>query len=179
MKQPYLILREPPRDAAYDAAQEARADRLVGALLAHDVDHVVGVPDNQSRLIYERLASESSVRIVPVCREGEAFAIASGLYAGGAEPALVIQNTGLLEAGDSLRGTARAMGIPLVCLIGYRGYHSLGSETVDSVAVVTEPTLNAWQIPYRIAQAEHETEAVEWAFRLARAELRPVAVLML
>lgn len=177
MRQPYLILREPPRDAAYHAAQEVRANRVVSALLAAGVDHVVGVPDNQSRLVYEQLEGESSVRVVPVCREGEAFAIASGLYAGGAEPVLMIQNTGLLEAGDSLRGTARAMGIPLVCLIGYRGYHLLGGDAVDSVAVVTEPTLNAWQIPFRIAQAEREAEAVEWAFRLARAERRPVAVL--
>ena len=91
-------------------------------------------------------------------REGEAFAVASGLWLGGAHPVVLIQNTGLLESGDSLRGTAMRMGVPLLCLVTYRGYHKLPKEgggpdvmtraEVDSVAVVTEPTLDAWRVPY-------------------------------
>lgn len=98
-----------------------------------------------------------------VTREGEAFAVASGLWLGGAYPVVVIQNTGLLESGDSLRGTAIRMGVPLLCLVTYRGYHTLPKQggapdemtraDVDSVAVVSEPTLDAWRVPYEVVIA--------------------------
>ena len=171
----YLIAREQP---ALDAAFRAARARIVAGLADAGVDHVVGVPDNQSRLVYELLERRDGMRVVPVCREGEAFALASGLFAGGAMPAVMIQNTGLLEAGDSLRGTARAMGIPLVSLVGYRGYRSLGSAQADSVATVTEPTLRAWDVPYRLVAEGEEGAGLAWAFQLARQGPRPTVVLL-
>src|SRR5437870_1903755 len=60
-------------------------------------------------------------------RGGEAFAIASGLWVGGRVPVVLIQNTGLLETGDALRGTAMRMRVPLVCLVTYRGHATLGA----------------------------------------------------
>ncbi len=48
--------------------------------------------------------------------------LASGLWLGGALPVVLIQNTGLLEAGDGLRGTASRMGAPILLLITCRGY---------------------------------------------------------
>ena len=62
------------------------------------------------------------MRLITVTREGEAFAIASGLWLGGARPLVVIQNTGLLESGDSIRGTAVRMAAPIPILITGRGY---------------------------------------------------------
>ena len=154
-----------------------RASVLLSALIDVGVSHVIGLPDNGSAALFDLLEGDPAVSLLTVTREGEAFAIASGLWLGGQRHVVLIQNTGLLESGDSLRGTATRMGVPLLCLVGYRGYDSLGGEAVDGAAVVTEPTLSAWQVPFRIAHAEQEIEAVEWAFRLARAELRPVAVL--
>ena len=172
-----LTYREPAMGGD-DGALRRRAERIVDALLAHGIDHVTGLPDNQSRHIYALLHEHPSVRVVPVCREGEAFAVASGLHAGGAHPAVVIQNTGLLEAGDSIRGTARAMAIPLVCIVGYRGYRTLGTRLPDSVATVTEATLTAWGVPHRVMGTEEETATLDWAFELAQAESRPVVALM-
>ena len=175
MESDYLVYRDTPQDPA---AFEARSQRIVDGLLAGGVDHVVGLPDNQSRLIYEMFGRHERVRVVPVCREGEAFAVASGLYAGGSTPAVVIQNTGLLEAGDSLRGTAREMGVPLVSVVGYRGYRSLGTDQVDSVAALTEDTLTAWQVPFQLMEPGQETDVLSWAFQLAHSDNRPVVALM-
>ena len=49
------------------------------------------------------LHATPGLTLVRVCREGEAWAIAAGLWIGGARPLVVIQNTGLFESGDSLR----------------------------------------------------------------------------
>jgi sulfopyruvate decarboxylase subunit alpha len=167
--------------------------RLIADLLRRrEVTHVVTLPDNASGALLGRLASSGRPALVWVTREGEAFAIASGLWAGGAAPVVLIQNTGLLESGDALRGTAMRMRVPLVCLVTYRGYASLPARgapatveadllsrpDVDSVAVLTEPTLRAWGVPYSFLLGDGDLPRLDEAFARAAREERPVAVLV-
>jgi hypothetical protein len=172
------------------------AAELLDRLEGEGVTHVIGLPDNDTAPLLDLLAEHPRVRLVRVAREGEAFALASGLWLGGAVPFVVIQNTGLLEAGDALRGTASRMGVPLVFLVGYRGFAKMRTAgrddprpaglsrddlvrpDLDSVALMTEPTLAAWGIPSeRLRGAEDRTRVSE-AFVRARAEQRPVALLL-
>ena len=101
------------------------AAKIIAALERHGITHVLGVPDNGSCVLYERLWEHDTIEVILTSREGEAYGLASGLYLGGAYPLVLIQNTGFLEAGDALRGTAYNMGIPLVMLVGYRGYATM------------------------------------------------------
>ena len=138
----------------------------------------MGLPDNATRIIYELLEEDAGILVVPVCREGEAWAIASGLWVGGKIPIVIIQNTGFLESGDALRGTAFEIGVPLLALIDYRGHQTLGREGVDSAASFFEPTLRAWQIPYHFLEDEREAEILGYAYRQAHEKCGPVAALM-
>jgi sulfopyruvate decarboxylase TPP-binding subunit len=160
-------------------------DDILGALERAKISHVLGIPDNTSGPLFDALRSHPGIRLVIVTREGEAFAMASGLWIGGARPLVVIQNTGLLEAGDALRGTALRMAAPIPVVVTGRGYGKMtsagvGPDTprtpelmtradVDSVALVTEPTLDAWVLPWTVcgpgASPAHEIEAL-----VARAE---------
>ncbi len=176
-------------------APRPRAALLHETLRDLGVTHVLGVPDNGSAALFDLLAADPMITTLTVTREGEAFAIASGLWLGGKHPVVLIQNTGLLESGDSLRGTAVRMGVPLLCLIGYRGYakmkaHALAPHTgtpdretmirndVDSVALLTEPTLNAWGIPYHLYATDSDVPRITEASTQAHHEQRPVAVLL-
>jgi len=143
-------------------------ETVLAALEGAGVTHVLGIPDNTSGPLFDALARHPSIRLVPVTREGEAFAVASGLWLGGASPLGVVQNTGLLESGDAIRGPAVRMGAPIPVVVTGRGYAKmedagLGPDTprtpalltraeVDSVALVTEPTLDAWGIPYGVCR---------------------------
>ena len=168
---------------------------LHAALVEAGVTHVLGVPDNGSAALFDLLAHDPAITLLTVTREGEAFAIASGLWLGGRHPVVLIQNTGLLESGDSLRGTAVRMGVPLLCLIGYRGYakmqaraidphagppdrETLTRNDVDSVALLTEPTLDAWGIPYYHYTADSDAPRIAEAWAHAHREERPVALLL-
>lgn len=156
-----------------------RSKRIVRALLDLGITHAVGVPDNATRIIYEFLELAPEIQVVPVCREGEAWAIASGLWVGGKKPVVIIQNTGFLESGDAFRGTAMEMGAPLLTLMDYRGYHTLETnDAVDSVASFFEPTLRAWNLPYRFLENNREGEILKAASEQAHEVGRPVAVLM-
>ncbi len=144
------------------------------------VTHVVGVPDNGSRALFERLWAQAGIEVILVSREGEAFAVACGLHVGGKRPFVIIQNTGLLEAGDAFRGTAYNMGIPLVSLVGYRGYHSMAKadDWTDTAATFLEPTLKAWRIPYSVMKDDADIEQIAGAFEQAEQTGLPRAVLL-
>jgi len=153
---------------------------ILEELKRQGITHVVGLPDNGSRALYELLRGDPALRVVSVCREGEAYAVAAGLYVGGARPCVLIQNTGFLESGDGFRGTAHNMAVPLVSLVGYRGHASLapGASRVDTAASFLEPTLKAWGMSYFTLASDAELPVLPEAFRLAGEGSRPVAVLI-
>jgi len=171
------------------------ASELLEILQHLGTTHVLGIPDNGSAAFFDRVQAHPDVALVTVTREGEAFAIASGLWIGGASPVVAIQNTGFLESGDALRGTALRMGVPLLCLVGYRGHakmvragidpfqrpdsiDTLRRPDVDSAALYTEPTMDAWGVPHSILEPGREGEMVTAAWNRARSEERPVALLL-
>ena len=57
------------------------------------------------------------------------MAIAAGLWVGGKRPVVLIQNTGMFESGDSIRGLALDVDFPLVMMIGYRGWTPARRDT--------------------------------------------------
>jgi hypothetical protein len=159
------------------------------------ITHVVTLPDNTSAALLKLLAEDAEIRLVPVTREGEAFAIAAGLWIGGKTPAVLIQNTGFLESGDSFRGTVQRMRIPLLCLITYRGYATINDESLwacrenpdidarsradlDSAALATEPTLHAWGLPYDFLENDVDMTKVSEAALQAQSRCQPVALLI-
>jgi len=173
----------------------SRPTATVRGLVTAGITHVVGIPDNTSGPLFAETDRHPTLTLVTVTREGEAFAIASGLWLGGASPLVVIQNTGLLEAGDSLRGTAMRMAASIPILITGRGYAKMAragvSPTelrtvelmtradVDSAALLTEPTLDAWGIPcQRCSDGDDPVKAIASTITEARALGRPIAVIM-
>ena len=157
------------------------AQRIVDELKKQGITHAVGVPDNGSARIYEHLRAEPDIEVITVTREGEAFAIASGLFVGDKKPVIIIQNTGFLESGDAIRGTVISMQIPVVIFIGYRGYHNRDSsgQWVDSVAALLEPTLKAWNVPYELLETDADIDCIREAFQKAAATSLPTALLLI
>lgn len=153
---------------------------LIDVFRTLGVSHVVGVPDNGSRCLFEALWETDDIEVILASREGEAFSLATGLHVGGATPLVLIQNTGLLEAGDAFRGTPYNMHIPLVMLVGYRGHggHREGGDRVDTAATFLEPTLKAWNIPYVFAEPDAIANQLTQAFETAHTTSLPVAVLL-
>jgi sulfopyruvate decarboxylase TPP-binding subunit len=153
------------------------ARNVVDALVDCGATHVVWLPDTESGFLYETLADEPRLKLVPVCREGEAVPIAAGLLVSGQKPVVIIQSTGLYESGDSLRGMAIDYQIPLLLLVGYRGYEG-GKPSDDSAATYLEPILKAWGVPYYLIDSDSSLDAIPRAYRQAQERPGPVAVLV-
>ncbi len=150
---------------------------LIDEFKKNGVTHVVTIPDSETNYLYELMSEQPWLEVIPSTREGETFAIALGLIIGGKTPICLIQNTGMLESGDSIRGMAIDSGFPLVFMVGYRGWTRHGIIS-DSVARYTEPFLNAMRINYYLLEQDVDSERISLAFAETRNTRRPVAVLV-
>ena len=127
--------------------------------------------------MYEAMMSQHGLTLVPICREGEAIAIAAGLMLGGKEPVVLHQSTGFFESGDSVRGLALDLGLPLLLLIGYRGWHR-NAPVTDSAAIFLEPILDTWGIKHYLVEIDRDVERISMGYKEAHETNKPVAILI-
>ncbi len=153
------------------------AERVLGALKELGFSHVVWLPDSEANFMYQVLSADPELTLVQVCREAETMAIAMGLVIGGKQPVCLIQNTGFMESGDSLRGLLLDLGIPMLLMIGYRGWRG-GAEMTDSAGRYLEPILAAWGIPHYVVESDATCHHISEAYRQAESASHPAAVLM-
>jgi sulfopyruvate decarboxylase subunit alpha len=154
-----------------------KPETLIEEFKQNGVTHVVTIPDSETNYLYELMKEQDWLEIIPASREGETFAIALGLLVGGKKPVCLIQNTGMMESGDSIRGMALDSGFPLVMVVGYRGWNRHGIIT-DSVARYTEPFLNTFRINYFLVESNEDGSRITEAFNEAQRTKRPVAILV-
>jgi len=118
------------------------------SLLNAGITDVVWIPDSELGRWDAALSSTAGLRLVRVCREGEAFALSAGLWLGGRSPLVILQCTGLFEAGDALRNILFDLEIPLPLLVGVRSHRAWkANRTQDNCPRFTEPILQAWGLP--------------------------------
>lgn len=150
--------------------------QIVEAFGQLDYSHVVWLPDSVLGTWESALAGAENLRLVRVCREGEAWAIAAGLQLGGCRPVVVIQNTGLFESGDALRNIFFDLGLRIPAVIGYRSY--LVENSTDSARRFTEPILAAWGFETLLVQHEGDLPRMVEHLRGAQQRGVPAAALV-
>ncbi|HEY7423636.1 MAG TPA: thiamine pyrophosphate-binding protein [Gemmataceae bacterium] len=152
---------------------------VVVALQDCGVTHVVWIPDSDIGQWEPALSAASGLHLIRVCREGEAIALAAGLHLGGKQPVVLIQCTGLFEAGDTLRNILHDLHLPLFLVIGVRSYHAHQQGTsTDSCPVFTEPIVRAWKLPHVLFDRNHTAADLAAAYRQAQAKGQAFAVLL-
>jgi len=155
------------------------AGSQIAALLESlGISHVVTVPDSTIGRWEQAIQATGRFRLVRVCREGEAWGVAAGLYLGGASPLVMIQCTGLFESGDALRNVLHDWRLPLFSIIGYRSYLNQDTLPGDTCLIFTEPILDAWRIDYRLITKPEQLETIRSHYHECRAAARPGAALI-
>lgn len=153
--------------------------RQVTDLLARlGITHVVTVPDSTLGAWGDAAAADPRFRVVRVCREGEAWQVAAGLWLGGMRPLVMIQCTGFFESGDALRNVLHDWRIPVPAIIGYRSYLNQAFLPGDTCLVFTEPLLDAWQIDYRLITSPDQYDELADHLAACLAAERPGAGLI-
>ncbi|MGE3317390.1 MAG: thiamine pyrophosphate-binding protein [Planctomycetaceae bacterium] len=140
--------------------------------------HVVMVPDSTLGLWEQAIDSATDLRLVRVCREGEAWAVAAGLYLAGQQPLVMIQCTGLFESGDSLRNALHDYQLPLFAMIGYRSYLNQKNLPGDTAMIFTEPILKAWNVDFHLIDEPAKISMIREFHRECTEEQKPGVVLI-
>lgn len=156
---------------------ELSPEIVLGEMKKAGVTHVVWLPDSETNFLYVLMKEEPTITLVPVSREGQAFSIAAGLAVGGKKPVILIQNTGMMESGDSLRGWGLGMNTPVVMMVGYRGWTRHGVNS-DTAATYTERFLNAFGIHYFLVENSSDANRITLAFEESERNKCPVAILV-
>ena len=153
------------------------ARRVLAEFVTCGITHIVWLPDSEAGEMYRAIVDTPELKLVPVAREGETIAVAAGLMVGGAKPIVQIQSTGYYESGDSVRGMALDLGMPLLMMLGYRGWKDDGPLT-DSAAYFLEKTLDTWGIPHHLVVDDEHVGRISEAYQQAQERGGPVAVLI-
>jgi len=141
---------------------------------------IVCVPDTHQKSLIDQLLTQDAISFVQVCTEDEAVGVATGMYAGGRSPALLIQNAGLFACLNSIRGLSLDAEIPTFMLVGeYMRQASVKSADDQSRVVnLTEPTLMAWKIPFWRLESSDDLANIGLAFEWAYSKKGPSVVLV-
>ena len=140
------------------------------------ITHVVWVPDSETGPWEAALDASPALRLIRVCREGEAWPLAAGLHLGGQTPLVVMQTTGLFESGDALRNVLFDLKLPIYSLIGVRNWLTAGSQ--DTARAFTEPILRAWGLDCVWLLAPADKPKLAEHYRGCRASGLPGAALL-
>jgi sulfopyruvate decarboxylase TPP-binding subunit len=152
-------------------------ETVLQQMKTNGVTDVVWLPDSETNWLFLLMKAEPSLRLVGINREGHACSIAAGLFAGGRKPMILIQNTGMMESGDSIRGWLLGLNVPVVLMVGYRGWTRHGITT-DTAATYTERFLMAFGLNYYLVENDSDAPRITAAFEEAEKTKRPVVVLV-
>ena len=149
---------------------------IVAALTSLGITDVVWIPDSEIGPWEPALLAAPNLRLIRVCREGEAWPLAAGLHLGGRRPLVVMQTTGLFESGDAMRNALFDLQLPLLAIIGHRSY--LVPNSPDSARRFAEPILAAWGVDYRLIASPAEKPQLAAHFQACLAANKPGIILL-
>lgn len=151
-------------------------EEIEGILAELGVTHAVWVPDSAIGCWEPALELSARVRLVRVCREGEAWPLAAGLFLGGKLPIVLMQTTGLFESGDALRNVWFDLKLPVYALIGVRNW--LVPSSHDSAKRYAEPIIRAWNVSRVWVEHPHDKTKLANHFRQCRESAIPGMTLL-
>ncbi len=141
-------------------------EEFSATLVELGITHVVWLPDSTTGQWERALERTAALRLIRICREGEAWPLAAGLLLGQAAPIVVMQSTGLFESGDALRNVVFDLQLPVFALIGARNW--LNPDSSDSARRYIRPILDAWGIDYHLIESPAQRSTLGDYYRHVR-----------
>ena len=169
-------LREKPEELESSSfvatiARMFNGHEIESILVELGISHVVWLPDSVLGPWETALEESKRLKLIRVCREGEAWPIAAGLAIGGKTPIVVIQTTGLFESGDALRNVLFDLGFPVFAIVGARSW--LNVQSKDTARRFAIPILDAWGIEHVIVESPDQRQKIAQHYQQCQAAGKP------
>jgi sulfopyruvate decarboxylase subunit alpha len=169
-----------------ETSTQARARTLSGAsiireIVASGVEFVVSVPDiTTSEGLLRQLAQMQAPRLIRVCKEDEGVGICAGLAYTGKRALLLIQQTGMLDSINAIRGVAVEYSLPVCMMVGLLEKEpDVPPRQSKRYGVrIVEPILDAMGIPYHEIEEDADVGRIRPAIDEAYAGAHPTVLLI-
>ena len=166
--------------AATDLVQSVPAAALHTAIRELGVSHVLTVPDTHQKTLLAALMADPALTTLTLSTEDEAIGVNAGLWIGGVEALVLIQNVGFFASMNGVRGVCLDMRIPTCLLVGQysRDVRVPVPENDASGVRMIEPMMRSLDIPYYVIDGPEDVGVLKRAFEQSRAVRGPVVVLV-
>ena len=156
------------------------ARQLHDQIRALGVSHVLTVPDTHQKSLIASLMTDRDLKLITLSTEDEAICVNAGLWMGGAEALILIQNVGLFAAMNSLRGVAMDMRVPTCLLVGQyaRDVTKPVAENRASAVRLIESVMGSIDVPCYAIDGPGDVPLLAEAFNESRERRGPVVVLV-
>ena len=158
-----------------------RADDIIQEIKRAGIRFVVALPDATTRHhLLKSLLQDPELRVVQVWKEDEGVSICSGLFAAGQRALLLMQNTGLLDSLNSVRGTAVELQFPVCMMVGLLAKEPgvQPTESKNYGVRIIEPVLDAMGVEHAFVEQPEDVQKIVPAVEDAYARLAPTALLI-
>jgi sulfopyruvate decarboxylase TPP-binding subunit len=158
-----------------------RGSSIIAEVKASGIEFVISVPDiTTSEGLLRPLSQGSAPRLIRVCKEDEGVGICAGLSYTGHRSLLLIQQTGLLDSINAVRGVAVEYALPICMMVGLLEKEpGIPPRQSRRYGVrIVEPILDAMGIAYHEIEEEADAAKIRPAIDDAYAQSRPVVLLI-
>ena len=166
----------------HSAATELLDGRaLIGAMREAGLRTVVALPDiTTSAGLLWPISKEPDINLVRICKEDEGVSICAALALCRKRSALLMQQTGLFDSLNAVRGIAMEYKLPVCMFVGLLGKEPGVPPPQNkkySVRVV-QPVLDVMEVPTLCVEDNEDIARIAPAVDRAYAESRPLVVLL-
>jgi len=154
---------------------------IIREIKASGIQFVISVPDiTTSEGLLRPLAKLTDPRFIRVCKEDEGVGICAGLSFTGKRGLLLIQQTGLLDSINAIRGNAVEYNLPICMMVGLLE-KEVGVPPRQSKrygVLIVEPILEAMGIGYQNIEEDADSAKIRPAIDKAFADSKPIVLLI-
>ncbi len=164
-----------------DAADGLSGESIIREIKASGIEFVISVPDiTTSEGLLRPLAKETNPRLIRICKEDEGVGICAGLAHTGKRALLLIQQTGMLDSINAIRGVAVEYSLPVCMMVGLLE-KEVGVPPRESKKYgvrIVEPILDAMGIGYHEIEQQADVTKIKPAIDAAYASSKPTVILI-
>jgi sulfopyruvate decarboxylase TPP-binding subunit len=154
---------------------------IIQEINSSGIEFVVSVPDiTTSEGLLRPLAKGAGPRLIRICKEDEGVAICAGLSYAGKRGLLLIQQTGLLDSINAVRGVAVEYSLPICMMVGLleKEVGVMPRESKRYGVRIVEPILDAMGIAYHNIEQQSDVAKIRPAIDGAYQDSKPTVILL-
>ena len=154
---------------------------VIAAIKESGIDFVFSVPDiTTSEALLRPIAKDPELTLIRVCKEDEAIGASAGLSYCDRRALLLIQQTGLLDSINAMRGVAVEFGLPICLMVGLLNMEpGIPPSQQKSYGIrIVEPILDAMEIRHELIDTKNDIAKIRPAIDHAYSESEPVVLLV-